>query len=147
MDISREEQRILHPLAQGGKILLEKDERKTIREIICLTRDGSRYMACDFRLFRNLKQKRQSHLPAVDPTWSLAAAWIWCGRNWITDEISRRRCKVPPVARPANFGILACQKSPERGTWKERQIPSLGFAKDLARAKSRKILSLRARER
>jgi uncharacterized protein YjhX (UPF0386 family) len=58
MDISRDEQRILHLLAQGGKILAKKDERKTIREIICLTRDGSRYMACDLRLFRKLKQKR-----------------------------------------------------------------------------------------
>ncbi|MCX8280323.1 hypothetical protein OSJ77_08970 [Phyllobacterium sp. 0TCS1.6C] len=58
MDISRDEQRILHLLAQGGKILLDKDDRKTIREVICLTRDGSRYMACDIGLFRKLKQKR-----------------------------------------------------------------------------------------
>ncbi|MET3647950.1 YjhX family toxin [Phyllobacterium ifriqiyense] len=58
MDISRDEQRILHLLAQGGKILLEKDEDKTIRDIICLTRDGARYTACDLRLFRKLKQKK-----------------------------------------------------------------------------------------
>lgn len=58
MDISRDEQRILHLLAQGGKILLEKDERKAITDIICLTRDGSRYTACDLRLFRKLKQKK-----------------------------------------------------------------------------------------
>lgn len=57
MDISRDEQRILHLLAQGGKILLKKDERKAITDIICLTRDGSRYAACNLRLFRKLKQK------------------------------------------------------------------------------------------
>ena len=58
MDISRAEQRILHLLAQGGKIILERDDRRTINEIICLTRDGARYMACDLRLFRKLKQKK-----------------------------------------------------------------------------------------
>ena len=68
MDISRDEQRILHLLAQGGKILLEKDERKTIREIICLTRDGSRYMACDLRLFGNSNRKGPSHPPVADRT-------------------------------------------------------------------------------
>ena len=58
MDISRAEQRILHLLAQGGKIILERDNRKAINEIICLNRDGARYMACDIHLFRKLKQKK-----------------------------------------------------------------------------------------
>ncbi len=57
MDISRAEQRILHLLAQGGRI--EKhtdDENGLIYE--CFTRDGWRYPQLDTHLFRKLKRKR-----------------------------------------------------------------------------------------
>ena len=40
MDISRREQRILHRLAQGGRIAIERDERHKIAKIALLTRDG-----------------------------------------------------------------------------------------------------------
>lgn len=40
MDISRAEQRILHILAQGGRIDIEKDDRGQIIELNCITRDG-----------------------------------------------------------------------------------------------------------
>ena len=43
MDISRNEQRILHLLAQGGRIEIEKNERKKVSDVRCLTRDGWRY--------------------------------------------------------------------------------------------------------
>ncbi|MGH6809215.1 MAG: YjhX family toxin, partial [Ensifer adhaerens] len=39
MDISRAEQRILHHLAQGGRIEIIRDG-KAISEIRCFTRDG-----------------------------------------------------------------------------------------------------------
>jgi uncharacterized protein YjhX (UPF0386 family) len=42
MDISRAEQRILHLLAQGGRIELERDETRTILNVHCITRDGWR---------------------------------------------------------------------------------------------------------
>lgn len=58
MDISRTEQRILHLLAQGGRIEIEKDARKRIAEAHCLTRDGWRYPGFDLELFRKLKRKR-----------------------------------------------------------------------------------------
>ena len=58
MDISRTEQRILHLLAQGGRIEIEKDGRKRIAQAHCLTRDGWRYPGFDLELFRKLKRKR-----------------------------------------------------------------------------------------
>jgi uncharacterized protein YjhX (UPF0386 family) len=58
MDISRTEQRILHLLAQGGRIEITKDERKRIITVDCLTRDGWRFQGIDLELFRKLKRKK-----------------------------------------------------------------------------------------
>ncbi len=67
MDISRIEQRILHLLAQGGRIEIEKDERNKIASIQCLTRDGWRYPGVDLDLFRKLKRKRAVSSSAGGP--------------------------------------------------------------------------------
>lgn len=58
MDISRSEQRILHLLAQGGRIEIERTERKHIATVRLLTRDGWRHPGLDLELFRKLKRKR-----------------------------------------------------------------------------------------
>jgi uncharacterized protein len=58
MDISRAEQRILHILAQGGRIVIEKDEKGRIVELSCVTRDGWHYPGLDITLFRKVKRKR-----------------------------------------------------------------------------------------
>lgn len=58
MDISRTEQRILHMLAQGGRIEIEKNDSRKIEAVICLTRDGWRYPGFDLELFRKLKRKK-----------------------------------------------------------------------------------------
>jgi uncharacterized protein YjhX (UPF0386 family) len=58
MDISRNEQRILHLLAQGGRIEIEKSDRKHIEQIHCLTRDGWAYPDFDLGLFQKLKRKK-----------------------------------------------------------------------------------------
>ncbi|MCV3209694.1 YjhX family toxin [Mesorhizobium sp. YC-39] len=58
MDISRSEQRILHLLAQGGRIEIEKNEKKRINSVQCLTRDGWRYPGVDLNLFRKLRRKK-----------------------------------------------------------------------------------------
>ena len=57
MDISRSEQRVLHLLAQGGRIEIEKDSKR-IADVVCLTRDGWRYPDFDLELFRKLKRKK-----------------------------------------------------------------------------------------
>ncbi|MBB3964093.1 YjhX family toxin [Rhizobium metallidurans] len=56
MDISRAEQRILHLLAQGGRIEIERDDKKKIEAVNCLTRDGWLYRGFDMELFRRLKR-------------------------------------------------------------------------------------------
>ncbi|OJT97217.1 MAG: hypothetical protein BGN83_05205 [Rhizobium sp. 63-7] len=56
MDISRAEQRILHLMAQGGRIEIERDDRKKVETVSCFTRDGWLYPGFDMALFRKLKR-------------------------------------------------------------------------------------------
>ena len=58
MNISKPQQRTLHALAQGGAILIERDERGTLVAAECVTREGWRLSDCDLAVFRSLKQKR-----------------------------------------------------------------------------------------
>ena len=57
MNISRAEQRTLHALAQGGGIVLERDERGRILAADCITRDGHRLEDCDLQVWKKLKTK------------------------------------------------------------------------------------------
>ena len=57
MNITRAEQRILHLLAQGGWIELEKDEHGRVTAAHCQTRDNWRYAGFDLSLFRKLKRR------------------------------------------------------------------------------------------
>jgi len=58
MDISRDEQRILHLLAQGGWIERIKQKGKDTDAVSCFTRDGWLYPGLNLLLFRKLKQKK-----------------------------------------------------------------------------------------
>jgi uncharacterized protein len=58
MDISRDEQRVLHALAQGGYIHPTKDMRGKIFDIDCFNRDGWRMTQCDMRLFNKLRRRK-----------------------------------------------------------------------------------------
>lgn len=59
MNISKPQQRTLHALAQGGAILLERDEDSgDIIGADCITRDGWRLSDCTLSVFRSLKRKR-----------------------------------------------------------------------------------------
>ncbi|WP_455854471.1 YjhX family toxin [Ensifer canadensis] len=66
MDISRAEQRILHHLAQGGRIEITRDD-KAIIDIRCFTRDGWVYPGFDLELFRKLKRKKAISSSAGKP--------------------------------------------------------------------------------
>lgn len=56
MDISRTEQRILHLLAQGGRIEIHRNDSRKIEKAQCFSRDGWLYPGFDLLLFRKLKR-------------------------------------------------------------------------------------------
>ncbi len=58
MNISKPQQRTLHALAQGGRILLERDHAGRIVGAECLTREGWRLSDCTLELFKILKRNR-----------------------------------------------------------------------------------------
>jgi len=58
MDISRDEQRVLHALAQGGRLFALKDLKGRIIAVQCFSRDGWLLPKVDLMLFRKLKAKR-----------------------------------------------------------------------------------------
>ncbi|MBA4785595.1 MULTISPECIES: YjhX family toxin [Pseudorhizobium] len=58
MDISRAEQRILHLLAQGGRIELIRDQNRKIEKLQLFTREGWVLSGLDLVIFRKLKQKK-----------------------------------------------------------------------------------------
>ncbi|MFP3383988.1 MULTISPECIES: YjhX family toxin [Tritonibacter] len=58
MNISKHEQRVLHALAQGGRILYERAPNGRVTEVTCVTRDGLILSNCTLEIFRRLKRKR-----------------------------------------------------------------------------------------
>lgn len=58
MNISRLEQRTLHVLAQGGRIVHYRNDKGRIETIECYTRDGYVLCDCTFDVFMRLKRRR-----------------------------------------------------------------------------------------
>lgn len=58
MNISKNEQRVLHALAQGGRIDFMRSTSGRVVAVDCMTREGWRLAACDLRVFRKLRRKR-----------------------------------------------------------------------------------------
>ena len=58
MNISKPQQRTLHALAQGGAILLERNETGRAVAAECRTRDGWRLADCNLDVFKALKRRR-----------------------------------------------------------------------------------------
>lgn len=58
MDISKDEQRVLHALAKGGRLVAEKTGSGRVLAVELTTREGWRQPGLSPRLFRKLKAKR-----------------------------------------------------------------------------------------
>ena len=58
LNISKPQQRTLHTLARGGRIVIERDTRGDIIAVECLSHDGWRLEDCDLAVFKALKRKR-----------------------------------------------------------------------------------------
>jgi len=58
MNISRHEQRALHVLALGGRILHERRDGPKIAAVTCVTRDGLILSDFDMTIFNKLRRKR-----------------------------------------------------------------------------------------
>jgi hypothetical protein len=58
LNISKSQQRTLHALAQGGRIVIERDHVGRPIAAECVTRDGWRLSDCTFEIFRALKRRR-----------------------------------------------------------------------------------------
>lgn len=57
MNISKAEQRTLHALAQGGAIIVDKDQRGKIVAVNCVTREGWSLADCTVKIFSKLKKR------------------------------------------------------------------------------------------
>lgn len=58
MNISRQEQRALHVLALGGRILHERGDGPKITSVTCVTRDGMILSDFTLSLFNRLRRRR-----------------------------------------------------------------------------------------
>ena len=58
MNISRNEQRTLHVLALGGRILHERNDGPRITSVTCVTREGMVLADFDLSVFHRLRRKR-----------------------------------------------------------------------------------------
>jgi len=58
LNISKQQQRTLHALAQGGAITLVRDPQGGLVAAECFTRDGWLLSDCNLAVFRSLKKRR-----------------------------------------------------------------------------------------
>lgn len=67
MNISKNEQRVLHVLSQGGCVRAHREAGPRVSKVECITRDGMMLAHCDLAVFANLKRKRLIESRASQP--------------------------------------------------------------------------------
>lgn len=90
MNISRAEQRTLHALAQGGRIVLEKNEAGRILRADCLTREGWRLGDCSPDVWRKLKRRRLIRSRGGGP-YHITRTGLEALRPQLDNRVSQRR--------------------------------------------------------
>ena len=58
MNLSRPEQRVLHVLALGGRILHERGNGPKVNSVTCVSGDGMVLPDCNLTVFNRLRKKR-----------------------------------------------------------------------------------------
>jgi uncharacterized protein YjhX (UPF0386 family) len=58
VNISKYEQRVLHALAQGGRIEYSRNDHGRVVEVDCFNRDGFRLADCSLAVFQRLRKRR-----------------------------------------------------------------------------------------
>lgn len=61
MNISKQEQRVLHELALGGEIRHLRGRNGKIHKVTCYTREGHVLSSCTLQVFMRLKKRRFIH--------------------------------------------------------------------------------------
>ncbi|WP_417672997.1 YjhX family toxin [Pseudodonghicola sp.] len=67
MNISKDEQRVLHALAQGGCIRFDRGPNGRVTDVLCYTRDGHVLSNCTLDIFARLRRKRLIRSQASAP--------------------------------------------------------------------------------
>jgi uncharacterized protein YjhX (UPF0386 family) len=58
LNISKQEQRVLHILALGGSIRYLREESGKVQEVTCYTREGHILSSCSMGMFQRLRRKK-----------------------------------------------------------------------------------------
>ena len=97
MNISKQEQRVLHVLAQGGRIVHRRDDTGRITDVDCFTRDGHVLADCTLALFRRLKRRGLIASRNAGPYRVTRLGIVSVGLT--IEEVLRRLAEIPEAIR------------------------------------------------